>query len=60
MGPEIVENRHFEDPLLALPDRRNHPTTAHINLSGSQQTMSGMTTPDQISCSDPSGVLQFK
>ena len=48
------------DEFHALRDRKNHRTTAHINLSGSQHTMSGMTTPDQLNCSDPSGVQHFK
>ena len=47
---------HITDALLALPDRRNYQTTAHINLSRSYHTISGMMTPDQISCSDPSRV----
>ena len=48
------------DEFLDFTDRRNHQTIAHIYLSRSQHTMSGMTTPGQISCSDPSGVRQFK
>ena len=48
------------DGLYELRYRQNHPTTAHINLSRGQHTMSGTMKPGQLSCSDPSGVPQFK